>query len=115
MRHVFVTSQHHHSSWHVHLLDCVTDSIQTDHHDQLDVPFQVFEVEQLRTNVYSLCLMIKYFIPFSVKGRIRYGVSGSRTHVGSDIYMYVLSEEGFSSLWMKGASMQSAMVGPQPI
>ena len=43
MRHVFVTPQHHHSSWHVHLLDCVTDSIQTDHHDQLDVPFQVFE------------------------------------------------------------------------
>ena len=43
MRHVFVASQHHHSSWYVHLLDCVTDSIQTDHHDQLDISFQVFE------------------------------------------------------------------------
>ena len=37
MRYVLVTSQHHHSNWHVHLLDCVTDSIQTDHNDQLDV------------------------------------------------------------------------------
>ena len=82
MRHVFVTSQHHHSSWHVHLLVSVTDSIQTDHHDQLDVPFQVFEEEHLRTDVYSPCLMIEYLIPFSVKGRIRYGMSESHTHVG---------------------------------
>ena len=49
MRHVLVTSQHH-SSWYVHLLDCVTDSIQTDHHDQLDISLQVFEVEHLRTD-----------------------------------------------------------------
>ena len=99
MRHVLVTSQHHHSSWHVLLIDCVTDSIQTDHSDQLDVPFQVFKREQLKTNVYSSCLMIEYLIPFTVKGRIQYGI--------------VLSEEGLSSLWMKGTSMQSAMVGSQ--
>ena len=67
MRHVFATSQHHHSSWHVHLLDCVTDLIQTDHHDQLDFSFQVFEGEHLRTDVYSPCLMIEYFTPFSAK------------------------------------------------
>ena len=81
MRHVLVTSQHHHSSWHVHLLDCVTDSIQTDHSNQLDVPFQLFKGEQLKTNVYSSCLMIEYLISFTVKGRIQYGMSGSRTHV----------------------------------
>ena len=59
----------------------MTDSIQTDHNDQLDVPFQVFKEEQLRTTVYSPCLVIEYLIPFTVKGRIRYGMSGSRTHI----------------------------------
>ena len=75
MRHVLVTSQHHHSSWHVHLLDSVTDSIQTDHNDQLD------NGVQLKTNEYPSCLMIEYLIPFTMKGRIQYGMSGSRTHV----------------------------------
>ena len=96
MGHLFVTSQHHHSSWHVHLLDCVMDFIQTYHNGQMDVSFQVVKGEQKKNNVYSSCLTIEYLILLCYEGKKSVQHEWIMCSRRSDTN--VLSEEGLSPL-----------------